>query len=541
MTLDRILINANVRTLDPDMPRASAVAIRRGEIIAVGGDDLRELADPRTQIDDLGGATLLPGLTDAHIHWAWTSQSLRQINLIDVPSKEAALQKVAEAAARAAPGTWLTGFGWAQAAWPDGAFPAAADLDSVAPNHPVYLKARSGHAGWANSRALQLAGVTAETADPPGGVIGRGGNGVPFGILLEDAMLLVAKHIPTPTAAELADLMAAAQQLAWQSGLTGLHDYDGPNAFEAFQLLHERGELGLRVVKNINDPYIDSAIQLGLRWGFGNHWLRLGGLKIFADGALGPRTAAMIAPYEGEPDNYGVIVTEKSTMYELVSRASRAGFPSTIHAIGDQAVRDVLDVYAAVRAEERGRGLQPTDRRHRIEHVQIIHPDDAGRLAALDVIASMQPIHATADYLMSDRYWGKRSQYAYNARLQIDQGARVAFGSDSPVEPFDPLLGIYAAVTRRRPDGSPGPDGWYPDLRLTVDEAVRGYTIGPAYAGGMERRLGRIAPGFLADFTAFDRDIYAIPADDLLRTRVVGTMTGGLWRYTDGIRAVVGG
>lgn len=330
-------------------------------------------------------------------------------------------------------------------------------------------------------------------------------------------------------------MMREAQPLAWRCGLTGIHDYDQPRAFEAFQLLHERGELGLRVVKNINDPFIDEAIRLGLRWGYGNHWLRLGGLKIFADGALGARTALMFDPYEGEPDNYGVVVTEKNVMRALVMTASRAGFPSTIHAIGDRAVHDVLDVYEEVRADERARGLQPSDRRHRIEHVQIIHPDDLTRLAALDIIASMQPIHATADYLMADKYWGKRSRYAYNPRLQLDQGARVAFGSDSPVEPFEPLKGIHAAVTRCRADGTPNPEGWYPEARLTVEEAVRGYTQGAAYAAGMESRLGTLAAGYFADLVALDRDIFEGDPHDLLKTGVVGTLTGGVWRYTNGI------
>jgi predicted amidohydrolase YtcJ len=344
-------------------------------------------------------------------------------------------------------------------------------------------------------------------------------------------MNLVARLVPTPGMAELAGLMERAQSLAWQAGLIGIHDFDDPSAFEAMQYLREQGKLGLRVVKNINKPYIDHAIALRLRWGFGDDWLRLGGLKIFADGALGARTALMIDPYEGEPDNRGIMVTDKEEIYEKVSAASRAGFPSTIHAIGDRAVHDVLDVYETVRREEAAQGIRPVERRHRIEHVQLIHPSDSQRLAELGVIASMQPIHATSDYLMAERYWGARSRWSYNARLQLDSGAKIAFGSDSPVEPFEPLKGIHAAVTRRRADGSPGPEGWYPELRLTVDEAIRGYTQGPAYAAGVENRLGQIAPGFLADLVALDRDLYAVPPDELLATQVVGTMVGGVWRH----------
>jgi hypothetical protein len=529
---DLLLTNANIYTLDDAHTRGTVIAIRDGKIEAIGGEDICNLATARTQIQDMQGAMVVPGLVDAHIHWAWTSQGLRQVDLFDVPSKEASVRRVATAAERSKTGEWVLGRGWAQSMWPGGEFPTAADLDAVAPHNPVLLRARSGHAVWVNSAALHLAGITDSTPDPADGAIMRDETGRATGILLEGAEVLVAKHIPKPTAEALAEMMAEAQPLAWRAGLTGIHDFDGPQAFAAMQVLREREQLGLRVVKNINDPYIAHAHALGLRWGLGDEWLRLGGLKIFADGALGPRTALMIEPYEGEPDNRGITVTDKETMYELVSIASKLGFPATIHAIGDKAVHDVLDVYEAVRAEEAALGIPRHARRHRIEHVQVIHPSDAGRLAALDLIASMQPIHATADYLMADKHWGEaRNQWAYNARYQIDHGVRVAFGSDSPVEPFEPIKGIHAAVTRRRADGSPGPDGWFPALRLTVDEALRGYTAGPAYTGGMERRLGKIAPGYLADLTCFDRDLYQIAPDDLLKAQVAGTMINGAWMH----------
>ncbi|MFO7322837.1 MAG: amidohydrolase family protein, partial [Chloroflexota bacterium] len=284
-------------------------------------------------------------------------------------------------------------------------------------------------------------------------------------------------------------------------------------------------------LKQITLDWFEAALQSGLRRGFGDDWIRIGGLKLFADGALGPRTAYMIAPYEGEPDNFGIVVTDKEEMAELVSRASAAGLPSTIHAIGDRAVHDVLDVYAAVRREEAARGETPDTRRHRIEHLQLIHPDDKTRLAELRLIASMQPIHATSDMEMSDRYWGERSRWAYNPRIQIDQGVVVAFGSDSPVDTFDPIAGIHAAVTRRRADGSPGPEGWYPEARLTVAEALHGYTIGPAYAAGMENRLGRLAPGYLADLVVLNADPFNTPPDELLSLKVQATMVGGVWQY----------
>src|SRR5690606_32812187 len=465
VTVERILYNGDIITLDEQRPRASALAISQGRVIAVGTDDeIRSLANSKTIQENLNKRVVVPGMTDAHIHWQGVAQALHTVDLFDVPSKEEALERVAARAKQTPPGQWIEGYGWTQDEWADRRFPSASDLDRVVPDHPVFLRARSGHAAWVNSAALRLCGIDAHTHVPEGGEIVRDDAGQPTGILLEaPAMNLVAERIPPLTIEQIATQMQAAQKVALSLGMTGFHDFDDQDCFSALQLLREWGDLRLRVVKNINKPYFDSLIQMGIRWGFGDDWIRIGGLKLFADGALGPRTAYMIAPYEGEPDNFGIVVTDKEEMAELVSRASAAGLPSTIHAIGDRAVHDVLDVYAAVRREEAARGETPDTRRHRIEHLQLIHPDDKTRLAELRLIASMQPIHATSDMEMSDRYWGERSRWAYNPRIQIDQGVVVAFGSDSPVDTFDPIAGIHAAVTRRRADGSPGPEGWYPE------------------------------------------------------------------------------
>jgi hypothetical protein len=534
MIIDRILVSARIRTLNPAQPEAMALAIWRDRIVAVGDDDtIRALAGSGTQIDNAGGCPVIPGLIDAHIHWEGVARGLTSVDVFEVPTKAEALRRVAARARETQPGEWIIGRGWTQVLWPDRAFPTAANLDSVAPHNPVYLAAKSGHAAWINTQALKRAGITVTTPDPPGGSIPRDVSGQPTGILLEDAMSLVWNTIPRPTPEQTADWMAEAQQLAWRAGLTGIHDYDNPSCMAALQILRDQGNLGLRVVKQINAPWIDHAHELGIHSGFGDEWLRIGGLKIFADGALGPRTALMVEPYEGEPDNYGIVVTDKEAMHELVSAASAAGIPSTIHAIGDRAVHDVLDVYEAVRGEEAARGIPRDARRHRIEHVQIIHPDDAHRLGQLDIIASMQPIHATSDWEMADRYWGARAKWSYNWKLQIEAGARLAFGSDAPVEPLEPLKGIFAAVTRRRPDGAPGLDGWFPDGRLDIDTALRGFTQGAAYAAGMERDQGTLAPGFLADLVVLDRDLYAIPPDEIFETQVLGTMIGGAWKYRD--------
>jgi predicted amidohydrolase YtcJ len=531
--ITRILLNARIHTLNPDQPHVTALAIHRDRFVAAGDDDtIRALAGPLTPIDDAGGRAVIPGLTDAHIHWEGVAQSLNQVDVFEVPTKTEALGRVAARVSQAAPGEWITGRGWTQVAWADRAFPTAADLDSVAPHHPVYLGAKSGHAAWVNTAALKIAGISARTPDPAGGSIQRDPSGQPTGILLEDpAMQLVWSRVPQPTPEQVAGWMIEAQRRAWRAGLTGIHDYDNPGCMVALQLLRESGELGLRVVKQINAPWIEHAHRLGIRSGFGDDWLRIGSVKIFADGALGPRTALMLEPYEGEPGNTGIAVTDKEEIYDLVSRASAAGISSAIHAIGDKAVHDVLDVYEAVRKEEAARGIARSARRHRIEHVQLIHPGDARRLGELDIIASMQPIHATSDWEMAERYWGSRAQWSYNWRLQIDAGAVLAFGSDAPVEPLDPLKGIFAAVTRRRPDGMPGPDGWFPEGRLDVATALLGFTQGPAYAAGMEYDLGRLTPGFLADLVVLDRDLFAIPPDEILAAQVLGTMVGGEWKY----------
>jgi len=530
--VERVLYNARIRTLDAARPRANALALVAGRIVAVGSnEDMLALAGPDSARDDLGGRHVIPGLTDAHIHWAGTARALQEVDVFELPSREETLQRVARRAQDTTPGEWITGSGWSQDYWPQPDFPTAAELDAAAPAHPVFLSAKSGHAAWVNSAALRRCGLQAGRADPPGGRILRDARGRPTGLLLETAMELVRAHIPQPTPAQLATWMATAQQQALAAGLTGLHDFDGPDCLQALQILRERGELALRVTKQINHEWIAAALDSGLRSGFGDDWLRLGAQKIFADGALGPRTALMLAHYDDEPENTGVAVVEREEMQALVNRAAAAGFPTAIHAIGDRAVHDVLDVFELARRQEAARGQPPQRLRHRIEHVQLIHPDDVTRLAALNLVASMQPLHATSDYPAAESAWGERVHHAYNVRAQLDAGARVALGTDSPVEPLEPLKTFYAATTRRRPDGSPGPDGWLPALRISAAETLRGYTLGPAWAAGVEDRLGKLAPGYLADLVVLNRDLPDCPPEELPEAQVLATMTGGVWRY----------
>ena len=530
--IQTILFNGNIITLDERRPRVSALAISYGRIVALGqGAELQRLADSNTASVNLDGKTVLPGLADAHLHWEAQARALKSVNVFEAPSKALAVERVAERARQSEPGEWITGQGWAQDLWDDRAFPDNTDLDLVAPHNPVFLSAKSGHAGWVNSAALAAADIVDSTSDPEGGQIMRAADGAATGILLETAMDLVQDRIPNPAPDQLADMMEDAQALALGCGITTIHDFDEPSCLVALQILRERGRLDLRVVKQINQRWLDAALETGIRRDFGDDWIRIGALKLFADGALGAKTALMFEAYEGEPDNFGMAVVDKEEMVELVSRASKSGLPSSIHAIGDRAVHDVLDVFEIVRREEQARAEPAGNRRHRIEHVQIIHPQDVGRLAELDVIASMQPIHATSDMTTADRYWGARNRYAYNPRLQLDQGARIAFGSDAPVEPFDPFLGIHAAITRQR-DGRPA-DGWYPEARLSLHESLLGFTQGPAYAAGMENRLGKLSEGYLADLIVLDCDISQVEPAAIPELKVRGTMVDGRWPYRD--------
>jgi len=522
----RLLHNAHIHTLNPAQPDASAIAIDHQRIVAVGSsqDLLAEFSD-RATCEDMQGRVLWPGLTDAHLHLEHYAFSLQMIDA-ETPTRAECVRRVAERAQTTPTGQWIRGHGWNQNVWPEG-FGSAADLDAFAPQHPVYLTAKSLHAAWANGAALRLAGITASTPDPEGGQIVRDGQGQPTGILLESAMELVGKAIPTPTVAQTTQALRAALPRLWQLGLTGVHDYDGARCFSALQSLDQAGELRLRVIKSIPLENLPLAVGLGLRSGFGSHQLRIGSVKLFADGALGPQTAAMLQPYEGSPDNTGMLLLDNETIFEAGRQAATGGLSLAIHAIGDRANHEVLLAYAHLREFEQQQGL-PT-LRHRIEHVQVLHPQDFNRLAELGVIASVQPIHATSDMHIADRFWGPRSAGAYPFHTLLESGARLAFGSDAPVESPNPFWGLHAAVTRRRIDGTPGDQGWYPTQRLALENALHGYTTGAAYAAGRENELGRLAPGFFADLIVLPVSPFDLPPQELHSVSPSATMFAGEW------------
>jgi predicted amidohydrolase YtcJ len=538
----KLLHNAHIHTQNPAQPTASALVIDRERIIAVGDADDLIAQFPNAEKQDMHGRVILPGLTDAHLHLKQYSLSLQKIDC-EVKTKEECLRRVSERVKQSKPGEWILGHGWNQNVWassplPQGegpgvrGWPSAADLDTIAPNNPVYLTAKSLHAAWANTRAMQLANITAQTPDPQNGQIQRDASGKATGVLLETAMELVGNVVPEPSIPEIAAAMEKAQPILWRMGLTGIHDFDRRDSFMALQQLHADHRLKLRVLKNLPVELLNEAHALGLRGGFGDDMLRIGNIKVFMDGALGPHTAAMFQPYIGEAENRGILNMDGEELFEHGRKAAQVGLGLTVHAIGDRANHEVLNAYEQLRAYEAENHLPAL--RHRIEHVQVIHPDDAPRLARLNVVASMQPIHATSDMLMADQFWGlERSRLAYALKTQLDFGAPLALGSDAPVESPNPFFGLHAAVTRRRADGSPSADGWYPEQKLSMAEAWAGFTLGAAYAAYMEDRLGRLAPNYLADLIVLDaaQDPFTCDPNDLLALESSATMIAGEWVY----------
>jgi len=524
LSSDLLLVNGVFYTMDPSVPVASAAAIRDGRIAAVGdAETVRALAGNDTPALDLGGRPVLPAFTDAHIHLVNYGLGLTQVQLDGVPSLQYALARVGERARSTPPGQWIRGWGWNRNLWPDVAFPTRHDLDGVSPHNPVLLRSKDGHAAWANSQALDLANLHPQTADPRGGALQRDPqSGDLTGILLEDPAIDLVKAAAGPfSQAEMEDAVRAACGQLHAFGIVAVHVPEGREELSALQSLWKAGELDLRIDFMIPNSALEAALELGLGGGLGDDFLRLSAVKVYADGSLGSRTADMFDGYEDEPANRGIEVTGDQRLNEIVGRACAGGWSVAIHALGDRANSRVLDALERHWAVWSKTGLRP-----RIEHVQLLSPQDLPRLSTMGVVASMQPIHCTSDMVMADRHWGRRCEYAYAWRRLLDSGAVLAFGSDAPVEVPDVLRGIFAAVTRQREDGYPT-EGWWPEQRLTVAEAVYAYTQGAAYAAGHERDRGSITVGKLADLVVLSRDIFERPVSEILCTQVDLTVLGG--------------
>ncbi|MFQ5945687.1 MAG: amidohydrolase, partial [Anaerolineae bacterium] len=481
-----LLFNAKIHTMDPKAPVASAIALRGNRIRAVGPE--AEAAVGRNALKlDLAGRTVLPGLTDSHIHFTATALAQDEMDLSAASTVGEAVAQVAEEAVGAPDGAWIRGHGWDHNRY--GRLPTRQDLDSVTPRHPVVLEAKDGHKVWVNSLALRAAGIDEGAADPKGGRILREEAGEPSGVLLEAARTLMGKAVSPPPPRQRQAALRRAMEEAWQHGLTGIHHLSGMDPrhegdmLADYDALRTDGSLGLRVLLMLPPTQLEEIL----------HWRReeidpwnrliVGGIKIFADGTLGSQTADLFEPFANGEGDRGIEVTAQEDLVEIVREASMAGAACSVHAIGDRAVHRALE---ALSRTEPAHGP-----RHRIEHVQLLGPPDVSRFSELRVVASMQPVHATSDMELADRYWGQRSRRAYAWRSLLDAGAVLAFGSDAPVETWNPWAGIHAAVTRQRANGQP-PGGWYPGERLSVEDAVRGYTVGAAWAAGQEDRTGSL-------------------------------------------------
>lgn len=506
--------------MDPQQPQAEAFVTEGARILAVGARrELEGLVGAGDRVRNLGGRMVVPGLIDAHVHFSWFSFNLIDISLDGVASLDEALALVRDQAARTPGGVWVRGHGFNANLWER--WPTRKDLDMVAPCHPVVLSNKDGHSMWVNSLALREAGVTADTRTPAGGHIARDEHGEPTGILQETAAELIWSVVPDRTQEEYVEALRLGQREANKVGITGVHDMDGVDCFRALQAMQAAGDLTVRFYKQVPESAFSAAIGAGLTTGFGNDWVRLGCLKLFADGSLGSQTAHLLAPYEGRPGYVGVPTHTPEELNDLIARAVRHDMAVAVHAIGDAANRVVLNAFERVYEQSRQKGL-----RHRIEHAQLVTDEDLVRFSALDLIASVQPSHAPSDRYIADKHWGARSRLAYAFRSLLDQGVPLALGSDVPVEPLDPLAGIHAAVWRKRldePDSAP----WYPEQRLTVAEALHGFTLGAAYASGEEQSKGSITPGKLADFVVLTQDISSGDEEVLATVRSQATVVGG--------------
>ena len=527
--VDLVVTNGKIWTGDPARPQATAMAIDGGKIIRVGSNkDMEAFVGKR--VVDLGGKRVVPGFCDSHLHVLGGGLQLARVELKDCLG-EAEFGKRLKAFDEATPrDRWMLGGNWDHDRTFAGKLPTAETLDKYAPNRPVFLRRYDGHMAVANGAALKLAGITAETRDPPGGIIGRLPDGkTPSGILRDNAMDLVGRFIPEPSEAEIREAVRAAQAAFARAGITAVQDMDG-NAPEtrklylrAIQQLAEKGRLTVRIDLRWPIARQNELTALGVTAGFGSEFVRIGGVKGFMDGSLGSSTAKMFDGYTGDPKTTGVWVTEPDAMNRLVASADRAGLNVAIHAIGDRANSDLLDIFAGV-AKANG----PRDRRFRIEHAQHLRPADVKRFAELNVIASMQPYHVVDDGRWAEgRIGAERCASSYCYRSLLDAKTKLAFGSDWPVAPLNVFEGIDAAVNRRPLDGK-HPKGWYPGERIGVAEAVAAYTSGGAYAAGAEGARGVLKESMLADFAVLSKDIFdPAETENLTKATVELTVVGG--------------
>jgi predicted amidohydrolase YtcJ len=528
---DLILVHGKIWTENPQQPEAEAVAIIGNRIAVVGTSaDILKLAGPATKVVELEGKRVVPGFNDAHVHFVSGGTSLASVQLGDTKSEAEFRQRIADYAKAQPKGTWIVEGEWDHERWSPAKLPTHQAIDDVTPNNPVFVSRLDGHEALANALAMKLADVDKNTKDVPGGVIVRDADGSPTGIFKDAAQGLIEKVIPPPNRQQLAAAVEAAEKYAAEYGVTSVQDMiTTPDTLRVYQQLLHEGRLTVRIASRQLLPSWVRFAGLGVEANLGNDTLHIGGLKAFADGSLGSTTAWFFKPYLDAPNTSGIpsdSLSKPDEMYAEIRDADKAGLQIAIHAIGDRANNTILNFYERVE-KENGPWTNGLDRRFRIEHAQHLLPADIPRFASLHVIASMQPYHCIDD----GRWAGKRIdaerlKTSYAWRSLLDAGAVLAFGSDWPVAPMVPLQGIYAAVTRRTLDDK-NPNGWVPEQKITVAEAVHAYTIGSAYAEGEEKIKGSIAPGKLADLVVLTEDIFHIDPVAIWNTKVDTTIFDG--------------
>jgi predicted amidohydrolase YtcJ len=516
------VVNARAWTGDPQRPWADGIAISGERIAAVGSSaEIRKLTGSGARVIDARGMMLVPGFIDSHVHFLDGGFGLASVQLRDAKTPSEFIARVNAFAASAPPGTWITEGNWDHERW-GGELPRREWIDSVTPNTPVWVNRLDGHMGLANGAALRAAGVTRATADVEGGTIVRDSSGEPTGVLKDNAMALVGRVVPPPSNEQLDRALDAAMQFVAEQGVTSVHHMGSWSDLAVFERAHAARRLRTRIYAAVPLSTWERLRDTVAARGRGDAWLKRGALKGFVDGSLGSHTAAFFDPFSDAPRDRGLLVNTPDDLYAWTSGADRAGLHVMVHAIGDRAINLILGIFDRVARENGGR-----DRRFRVEHAQHIAPSDLPRFASLGVIASMQPYHAIDDGRWADKVIGvERARTTYAFRSLLDTRARVAFGSDWYVAPPTPLEGIYAAVTRRTIDEK-RPEGWVPEQKISVEEALRAYTIDAAYAEFAESQKGSLVRGKLADFVLIDRDLTRIPPETIRDARVTMTVVGG--------------
>lgn len=527
---DLIVINADIWTGVPDAPSATAFAVQGDTLVAVGNDAyVMEWKGTATQVVDAGGHFVTPGIIDCHTHFITGGMNLASVQLRDAATPEEFIRRIGAFASTLEPGQWISGGEWDHERW-GGELPTRQWIDSVTPQNPVFVRRLDGHMGLANSLALQQAGATHFPKVVEGGEIIRDGSGNPTGVLKDNAMTLVLKHLPPPSADTYRKALDAAMEYVASHGVTSVHHVAGTNQegyLEAYEDAHAGGRLKTRVyvLTPLSEwQWLQARLQAK---GPGDDWLKFGGLKGFVDGSLGAHTAAFLEPYTDAPQDRGFFLNNRDSLRQWIGDADQAGLQVAVHAIGDAAIRFLLDTYDSV-----ARANGPRDRRFRIEHAQHISEADIPRFGALRVIPSMQPYHVADDGRWATGVIGpERSRTSYAFRSLIENRSRLAFGSDWFVAPPIPMAGIHAAVTRQTLDGK-HPEGWVPDQKITIQQALAAYTVNAAYASFDETRKGTLEPGKLADFVLWDANPMEVPADQIQQIRALQTYVGGKRVFT---------